>query len=170
MSRGSIRPRISTGQDGGCADCAALPIRRHFAFRAAGCVVERLLRRLRRLRAFCPLTRSIFRPQMRRTVCVEHPFRRIVHAALDIRAENWASSSPRCAMRSGSPERKRRPDHRRRSPGTGCPVIASITGADAALVVTEPTVSGLHDLERVASSRSIWRQIFVVNKADINLA
>ncbi len=36
------------------------------------------------------------------------------------------------------------------SPGIGCPVIASITGADLALVVTEPTPSGLHDMERVA--------------------
>jgi MinD superfamily P-loop ATPase len=35
------------------------------------------------------------------------------------------------------------------SPGIGCPVIASITGVDAALVVTEPTLSGIHDLERV---------------------
>ncbi len=36
------------------------------------------------------------------------------------------------------------------SPGIGCPVIASITGADLVLVVTEPTLSGLHDLQRVA--------------------
>lgn len=35
------------------------------------------------------------------------------------------------------------------SPGIGCPVIASITGVDAALVITEPTLSGIHDLERV---------------------
>lgn len=35
------------------------------------------------------------------------------------------------------------------SPGTGCPVIASLTGADAALIVTEPTVSALHDLKRI---------------------
>lgn len=35
------------------------------------------------------------------------------------------------------------------SPGIGCPVIASITGVDAALVVTEPSLSGIHDLERV---------------------
>lgn len=34
------------------------------------------------------------------------------------------------------------------SPGIGCPVIASITGVDAALVVTEPTLSGIHDFER----------------------
>ncbi len=35
------------------------------------------------------------------------------------------------------------------SPGIGCPVIASVTGADLVLVVTEPTLSGKHDLERV---------------------
>ena len=34
-------------------------------------------------------------------------------------------------------------------PGIGCPVIAAITGADGVLVVTEPTVSGAHDMERV---------------------
>jgi len=35
------------------------------------------------------------------------------------------------------------------SPGIGCPVIASVTGVDAGLVVTEPTMSGIHDLKRV---------------------
>jgi len=34
------------------------------------------------------------------------------------------------------------------SPGIGCPVIASVTGVDAGLVVAEPTMSGIHDLER----------------------
>ena len=34
-------------------------------------------------------------------------------------------------------------------PGTGCPVIAAVTGASGVLVVTEPTVSGAHDLARV---------------------
>ena len=33
-------------------------------------------------------------------------------------------------------------------PGIGCPVIASVTGVDGAVLVTEPTVSGLHDVER----------------------
>jgi MinD superfamily P-loop ATPase len=33
-------------------------------------------------------------------------------------------------------------------PGIGCPVIAAVTGVDAALVVTEPTMSGIHDLRR----------------------
>lgn len=35
------------------------------------------------------------------------------------------------------------------SPGIGCAVIASLTGTDLALIVTEPSVSGLHDLERI---------------------
>jgi MinD superfamily P-loop ATPase len=56
------------------------------------------------------------------------------------------------------------------SPGIGCPVIASITGADLVLVVTEPTLSGLHDFERVVGLTrhfGVPAQI-VVNKADIN--
>jgi MinD superfamily P-loop ATPase len=35
-------------------------------------------------------------------------------------------------------------------PGIGCPVIASLSGVDLALIVTEPTLSGIHDMERVA--------------------
>jgi len=34
-------------------------------------------------------------------------------------------------------------------PGIGCPVISSLSGADLALLITEPTLSGIHDLERV---------------------
>jgi len=58
------------------------------------------------------------------------------------------------------------------APGVGCPVISSITGANAVLVVTEPTLSGLHDLERVVSLASGHFQIptFVcVNKYDLNV-
>ena len=36
-------------------------------------------------------------------------------------------------------------------PGIGCPAIAALTGVDAALIVAEPTVSGLHDMERIAT-------------------
>jgi len=35
------------------------------------------------------------------------------------------------------------------APGIGCPVIASLTSVDLALIVTEPAMSGLHDLERI---------------------
>jgi MinD superfamily P-loop ATPase len=56
------------------------------------------------------------------------------------------------------------------SPGIGCPVIASITGADLALVVTEPTLSGQHDLQRVAELTANFRipTLICINKADIN--
>ena len=56
------------------------------------------------------------------------------------------------------------------SPGIGCPVIASITGADLVLVVTEPTLSGKHDLERVARLTANFgiKTLVCINKADIN--
>ena len=56
------------------------------------------------------------------------------------------------------------------SPGIGCPVIASLTGADLVLAVTEPTVSGRHDLERVLQVVRQFRLPFAVcvNKADLN--
>ncbi|HOO77504.1 MAG TPA: ATP-binding protein [bacterium] len=56
------------------------------------------------------------------------------------------------------------------SPGIGCPVIASITGADLVLAVTEPTLSGAHDLERVALlTRHFGVETLVcVNKWDLN--
>ncbi|NLP46415.1 MAG: 4Fe-4S binding protein [Epulopiscium sp.] len=56
------------------------------------------------------------------------------------------------------------------SPGIGCPVIASITGSNAVLVVTEPTKSGLEDLKRVITLCEHF-QIFTmvcINKYDIN--
>jgi MinD superfamily P-loop ATPase len=58
------------------------------------------------------------------------------------------------------------------SPGTGCPVIATMSGAAVALIVTEPTVSGIHDLRRIYElARHFNIQTAVcVNKADINPA
>ncbi len=56
-------------------------------------------------------------------------------------------------------------------PGTGCAVIAAITGADLVLVVTEPTVSGVHDLERVVQVAQHFRipVMVCINKCDINV-
>jgi len=56
------------------------------------------------------------------------------------------------------------------SPGTGCSVIASVTGARYAVIVTEPTVSGLHDLERILDLTRHFRVQtgVIVNKADLN--
>jgi len=56
------------------------------------------------------------------------------------------------------------------SPGIGCPVVASITGADMVLIVTEPTLSGLHDLKRVADVAKHFgiAALVCVNKWDLN--
>ncbi len=55
-------------------------------------------------------------------------------------------------------------------PGTGCPVIASVTGCDLVVIVTEPTVSGLHDMERVLQLSDHFGvpSAVVINKADLN--
>jgi MinD superfamily P-loop ATPase len=56
------------------------------------------------------------------------------------------------------------------SPGIGCPVIASITGADLVLIITEPTLSGRHDLERVADLAAGFKipVLVAINKFDLN--
>ncbi|RPJ08890.1 MAG: cobyrinic acid ac-diamide synthase [Spirochaetaceae bacterium] len=56
------------------------------------------------------------------------------------------------------------------SPGTGCPVIASLSGTNYAVVVTEPTVSGVHDLKRILDVVDFFhiRAGVVVNKHDVN--
>jgi len=55
-------------------------------------------------------------------------------------------------------------------PGIGCPVIASMTGVDQALIVTEPTLSGLHDAQRVIDvARHFMVPVsLVINKSDLN--
>lgn len=56
-------------------------------------------------------------------------------------------------------------------PGIGCPVISSVTGADAVLIVTEPTVSGQHDLKRVIELVRHFNipAYLCINKYDLNL-
>ncbi len=55
-------------------------------------------------------------------------------------------------------------------PGIGCPVIAALSGAHAALLVTEPTLSGIHDLERVLGVCAHFGVpvLVCINKCDIN--
>jgi MinD superfamily P-loop ATPase len=55
-------------------------------------------------------------------------------------------------------------------PGVGCPVIASMGGASAVLIVTEPTVSGKHDMERVSELAAFFKvpAMLCVNKFDLN--
>ena len=55
-------------------------------------------------------------------------------------------------------------------PGIGCPVISSLSGASVALIVTEPTLSGIHDLERVVGVCEHFKipAMVCINKYDIN--
>ena len=55
-------------------------------------------------------------------------------------------------------------------PGIGCPVIAAITGVDLILIVTEPTVSGIHDMERILDVAAHFNipALVCINKCDIN--
>jgi len=55
-------------------------------------------------------------------------------------------------------------------PGIGCPVISSLSGANMALLVTEPTLSGMHDLDRVLDVCKHFgiRAMVCINKYDLN--
>ncbi|MFY9364170.1 MAG: ATP-binding protein [Bacteroidales bacterium] len=55
-------------------------------------------------------------------------------------------------------------------PGTGCSAIASLTGTDKVLIVTEPTESGLHDLKRIAELAGKFnvKRYVIINKYDLN--
>jgi len=56
------------------------------------------------------------------------------------------------------------------SPGIGCPVVASITGTSFVVIVTEPTVSGYHDLSRISQlvKKFNIKMGCVINKSDLN--
>ena len=56
-------------------------------------------------------------------------------------------------------------------PGIGCPVISSLSGASLALLVAEPTLSGIHDLDRILSVCSHFgiRALVCINKYDLNM-
>lgn len=55
-------------------------------------------------------------------------------------------------------------------PGIGCPVISTITGVDRIVIVTEPTLSGLHDLKRTLEMVQKFRirTFVIINKSDLN--
>ena len=56
-------------------------------------------------------------------------------------------------------------------PGIGCPVTASITGVNLVLAITEPTLSGIHDLERILKLSDHFKipSMVCINKFDLNL-
>lgn len=96
----------------------------------------------------------------------------MVHARLDIGAENSGKLVAKVKS-----EAKNQAEIQGKafvivdgSPGIGCPVVSSLSGANYVVLVTEPTVSGLHDLERVYSviKRFRIKAGCIINKHDIN--
>jgi MinD superfamily P-loop ATPase len=96
----------------------------------------------------------------------------MVHARLNIAAENSGKlvSTVRREARRIAGEENRSLILVDGPPGIGCPVIASVTGATKVLIVTEPTVSGEHDLERVLALARHFKipAAVCVNKWDLN--
>ena len=96
----------------------------------------------------------------------------MVHARLGVAAENSGKlvSLVRTRAKQLAQQRKSEFILIDGPPGIGCPVIASLTGASLALVVTEPTLSGEHDLERVLGLTRHFNMpaAVCVNKWDLN--
>ena len=96
----------------------------------------------------------------------------MVHAKLHIAAENSGKlvSMVRTKAKEIAKENERDLVVIDGPPGIGCPVIASVSGSDAVLVVSEPTMSGKHDLERVLKLALHFKvpAYVCINKADIN--
>ncbi|NLP19121.1 MAG: 4Fe-4S binding protein [Firmicutes bacterium] len=95
----------------------------------------------------------------------------LVHAALGIAEENSGLlvSLVRQKSRELAEELGARYVLTDGPPGVGCPVIASLADIDLALIVTEPTVAGLHDLERVLALTEHFQvpAVVCVNKYDL---
>lgn len=122
---------------------------------------------------FCPVDAITFEPAINGQWFISDTrFGPMVHAKLGIAQENSGKlvTLIRRQAKEIAVEQKRNLIVADGSPGIGCPVIASITGADVVLVVTEPTLSGKHDLQRVAQlTRNFGiKTLICINKADIN--
>ncbi len=123
--------------------------------------------------AFCPVGAIDFADAVNgRWFVSDTRFGPMVHARLSPGEENSGKlvSLIRKEARGVAAESERKMLIVDGSPGIGCPVIASISGADLVLVVTEPTVSGRHDLDRVVElTRHFDIETMVcINKWDIN--
>lgn len=122
---------------------------------------------------FCPVKAIAFNDAVNGQWFISDTrFGPMVHAKLGIAEENSGKlvTLIRRAAKEIAEERKLDLVIVDGSPGIGCPVIASITGADLVLIVTEPTLSGRHDLGRVADLAANFgiKTLLCINKADIN--
>ena len=97
---------------------------------------------------------------------------KMVHAKLDIGAENSGKlvAKVKNEAKHIAKETNKNLVIVDGSPGIGCPVISSLSGADLVVLVTEPTVSGFHDLKRVYGLVEKFKiqAVCIINKADLN--
>ncbi len=97
----------------------------------------------------------------------------LVHARLGIAEENSGKLVAKVRERAREIAEKESLDYiiTDGPPGIGCPVISSLSGADLALIVTEPTISGTHDLERLIQVLNHFnvKGAVCINKYDINI-
>lgn len=121
----------------------------------------------------CPEEAVFMEPEFSgRWYVSETRFGPLVHARLGIAAENSGKLVSR--VRSKAHEIARETGSKYiltdGPPGIGCPVIASMTGADLALIVTEPSISGFHDLERVVEAARHFNvcPLVCINKYDLH--
>ncbi len=96
----------------------------------------------------------------------------LVHARLGIAQENSGKLVATVRKQAREIAEKQKMDYiiSDGPPGIGCPVISSLSGASLALLVTEPTLSGIHDLERVLDVCHYFSvpALVCINKYDIN--
>jgi MinD superfamily P-loop ATPase len=124
-------------------------------------------------RAFCPADAINFAPRRCGAWFISDTrFGPMVHAHLGIGEEN--SGKLVSVIRKAARELAEAKGHQLiitdGPPGIGCPVIAAITGATAVLIVVEPTLSGLHDMKRVADLAAHFKlpAMVCINKYDLN--
>ncbi len=96
----------------------------------------------------------------------------MVHARLDIGAENSGKLVASVKKEARELALSKNKDYVLvdGSPGIGCPVVSSLAGANYVVLVTEPSLSGIHDLKRVHSliSRFRIKTGCIINKHDLN--
>ena len=96
----------------------------------------------------------------------------LVHARLGIAQENSGKLVALVRQKARELAEERSADYiiSDGPPGIGCPVISSLSGASLALLVTEPTLSGIHDMERANEVCCHFgvRALVCINKYDIN--
>lgn len=175
---GGRMPAIDYGKCSGCAECAKVcrfdAVKRESDGGAERCVIDSVsCEGCAVCHYACPEHAIEMLPRQSGKLYIsETAFGPFVHACLDPAEENSGKlvsvvkkEARRIASRDGlryivvdGP------------PGIACPVISSIAGADLVVIVTEPTVSGLYDCERVASLARHFgiRAAAVVNKYDLN--